>query len=59
MGAIRKLLSKVELNDVIGLAGLGLLTYGLHLVYAPLLFIVPGLIMVVFAVLDAMWGGRR
>ena len=37
-------------RDALGLAGLGLLGYGLWLVHPPLAFIGPGLILVAIAI---------
>jgi hypothetical protein len=41
-----------DLRDAVGIAGLGLVTYGCWLVWPPLAFIVPGAILVV----AAAWG---
>ncbi len=46
-------MKKINGNDVLFVVGLGLLGYGLFLVYMPLAFIVPGMVLIVLAVLGA------
>jgi hypothetical protein len=47
--------SPIDVRDVIGLVGLGLIAYGSHLVYPPAAFFVPGIILVGVAI----FGVRR
>lgn len=48
----------VDLSDVLGLAGGGLISYGAHLIYEPAGFIVSGVFCVAGAVFSAVAKAR-
>ena len=50
--------SWLGVHDIVGLAGLGLLAYGLWWMWPPLAFIVPGAVLVLLSLLAAWKQGR-
>ena len=47
---LTKLLQAVDTRDVLGIIGVGLLTYGSSLVWPPAAFLVPGIVLTYIAI---------
>jgi hypothetical protein len=55
---VKKLFSLIDLNDVMAVAGLGLVGYGLSLVSTPLALVVVGVLLLVYGIVGAAVKGR-